>query len=356
MKNREASRHSVIKNFDIANFVFGQQHPGTQEYFLKRMGSSHTVPVSSTPHYTFISGHMKGDSGKRDEYLEYLNASWSFLRPDRNTPAEREKRADEFIDFFEKVRRAGKIPQPAFGRMVEVCKRPDGRQILIDGNHRASVALALGLDLKVYVVEPIQYLRQLTTVPSEYYGSKRLNMPYQSIFLGEQQLLQGRRPDLLERIKLIRKEDLVSKNVLEIGCNFGGNCFLAAQFGAKFVRGLELSPRLVTSAIRINNYLTTSCLFYQWDLNNVVEGVEPADTVFCFSVTKHVSNQDSVRASLTKLTSKVLYFEGHANTSYDDYRQVIDEAYFGKPELIGLLRDGIHNRKRSRHLWRIEVK
>jgi SAM-dependent methyltransferase len=238
---------------------------------------------------------------------------------------------------------------------IQVCQRPDGKMILIDGNHRAAVALHLGLPIPAARVAARAYLTKIASVPDEFYGAGRLGRPYQSLYLGRREILTGRRRDIRERLSMVSHSDITDATVADLGCNIGASCFLAAQEGAREVIGFDVSPRLVSAAIALNAYFASPCRFYVHDLNcGAPEDARPADTVFCFSIARHVERRDGLREALLRMTRKVLYFEGHPNTSLSDYGDLLPGDEFPKVELIGLLPEAVDRPRRNRPLWRCE--
>jgi SAM-dependent methyltransferase len=232
---------------------------------------------------------------------------------------------------------------------------PDGKYILIDGNHRAAVALKLGLPMYAKVLKPAEHLRNVSLVKGEFYGSDRLSMPYQSIFYGKKELVRGRRSDIYERISKIAPKDLQGQSVIDLGCNLGANCYTAVHFGARSGVGVDYSPKLISAAIRMNAYFTAPCSFFVQDLNEELTSVEAADTVFCFSITRHLKNLTALVRTLRAKTQKVLYFEGHSDSKLENYPEILNRENFSNIELIGHNRDSIDRPYNSRPFFRCEV-
>jgi len=336
--------------------VFGQQHVGTQSFFKDLFGQAHTVSLSRFPHHEFLVKHADGAVTDGSLYARYLEASWNYLYPDNNTAQRRLERMNEFVRLYRDIESRKHLGPKAIRVPARVCRRPDGKLIVIHGNHRASAALKTGVDLRVVFVDRTEHLRKIAAVPDEFYGSARLDMPYQSIFHKETEILRGRRPDVLQRIKSVRPEDLHGKTVLELGCNIGSNCFLATQFGAAHATGVDYSPRLISVAARLNSFMAAPAFFRVYDLNLELIDEQPADTVFCFSVVNHLKNTEGVVQTILKKTRSVLYFEGHAGTERQDYDYLLRDEHFRTVELMGYMRDGIHTQKSTRPLWRCEIR
>jgi hypothetical protein len=336
---------------DLSHLIFGQQHYGTQSFFSERLGQCHTIPLAQMPHFQFLQQGLD-QPRENNIYAEYLRCSWSYLYNNRKTSEQVLRRVERFVDQYHQAERAGGTSDDLFSLPVLVCPRPDGKWIIVDGNHRAAIAFKLGCSLKVSVITPARHLLNTSLVPDEFYGSKRLSMPYQSLFEGENELVRGRRPDVYERACKIERADLEGKSVIEYGCNIGGNCFAAAKFGARSLLGVDYSANIITAAIRLNAYFATPTSFQVHDLNHPVNGLEPADTVLCFSVINHLQNKEVLADTLLKTTKNVLYFEGHSKTGLNDYAYLLNHTNFSSITHIGDMRDGIHNDKRRRPLFR----
>lgn len=342
----------------LKDLVFGQQNYFTQKFFTDTYGQYHTITLPMFPHYLFLANGLEGPCAN-SIYDKYLQSSWEYhdkvsAKP-CNTEAQREKKCKDFARLYYSIQARKHLNEKAFLLPVEVCRRPDGKLIIIHGNHRAAVALKLGLDIRANLTSPAKYLRQVVDVPEEFYGSARLKMAYQSIFEGERELVRGRRPDVLERIRMLNQDDLKNKSVLELGCNIGASCYLAAQFGASRVTGVDYSDRLITAAIRLNSYFALPCSFIVHDLNTELTGIAPADTVFCFSLANHLQTKSGLVQTIIKNTKQTLYFEGHSKTKQTDYNYLLNKDYFSSVEFLGFTRDGIHTKKRTRPLFRCEV-
>ncbi len=344
----------------LKDLVFGQQNSFTQKFFTDRYGQYHTITLPMFPHYLFLANGLEGPYAN-DIYDDYLKSSWACLdecrlgQTQHNTDAEREKKHRDFAQLFYSIQARKHLNEKAFLLPIELCRRHDGRSIIVHGNHRAAIALKLGINIKANYIPVGKYLREVVDIPEEFYGSARLKMAYQSIFDGPRELVRGRRPDVLERIKMLDENDLRDKTVMELGCNIGSNCYLAAQFGAKSVVGVDYSHRLITAAVRLNSYFALPCSFIVHDLNTELTEIVPVDTVFCFSLANHLQNKSGLVATILKNTKHTLYFEGHSKTRQGDYDYLLNKSNFSNIELLGYTRDGIHTKKRTRPLFRCEI-
>lgn len=353
VRNFIAKQASRVLSLDDDCLVFGQQHYGLQEFFSEKHGQSHTLLVDQLPHYLFLKNHLDDPHGDH-VYSQYLDQSWTYHFGKENLSERCRRKIDEFVQLYESIAAQKELNENAFQKPITVCQRPDGRLIIIHGNHRVAIAKKLGLSIKAQFISPQKHLRQVALVPDEFYGSERMDMPYQSIFEGETELVSGRRPDIRERIQLMDQGDLKGKTVLDLGCNIGNNCFVAVQAGATSAAGVDYSPKLISAAIRLNSYFAADCSFYVYDLNKEMVDVESADTVFCFSLVKHLQQREGLYQTILNKTKNVLYFEGHAHASLADYEALLNQDNFSSIDLIGYTRNGIHNKKRNRPLFRCE--
>ncbi|MBM3437190.1 MAG: methyltransferase domain-containing protein [Bacteroidetes bacterium] len=340
-----------LKKFELKDFdslVFGQQHYGTQSFFIKNFGQYHTIPLPKFPHFEILDKQIEEPYGN-SLYLQYLQSSWGYLKnPEDNTKETRCARVDEFLALYEFCK-ARKAITP-----IKVYQRPDGKFVIIDGNHRSAIALKLGIPIFAKVIPSKKHLRKISLVKGEFYRTGRLGMPYQSIYYHSDELVRGRRSDIVERIKKINNIDIVNKSIIDLGCNLGSNCYSAINFGAKSAIGVDNSPKLISAAIRMNAFFASSCEFFVHDLNFEMKNIEPADTVFCFSITSHLNNLKSLKKTIKLITKNVLYFEGHSNSNQKDYAELFN-GLFKDIRLIGYNRESIDNKRHNRPFFRCEV-
>lgn len=340
-------RATKIPNSEIGDLLFGQQHVTTVAYFEDRVGSSHTVPISKSPHAAFAAG---SDIGSMAQYDEYLRCSWEYYDTRDNTADARQEQLERFADFRARVE--GGLPiEP-----VRIYERPDGRRVILDGNHRSSIALALGLDLPAVLVPADRALAEIVANPNEFYGSERGQLPYQTISRDGKVIVPGRRPDLMRRMEMIGQHgDLRGASVLELGCNIGSNCYLAVEGGAESALGLELSPRITTAAIRLNNFFARPCRFEVHDLTDVYASDMRYDVVFCFSVVAHLPSTAAIVETIRSCTDRVLYFEGHSRSDRNDYSYILNDRMFSEVDLVGYCQSGFDDPSLDRPLYRCAV-
>jgi hypothetical protein len=196
----------LIRHKDLKKLFFGDQHVGSAQFFTDTYGQYHTIPLERFPHYIFLTDHLE-DPYVDHIYEKYLANSWNYYFGKDNTRERRIKQIKHFINmyrWFAKQKDAGSIT--AIEKPITITPRPDGNFIILDGNHRASIALKLGLDIMATCLSPKDYIQSVTYVPEEFWGAGRLGMPYQSVFDDKEELVRGRRPDIYKRYSLMKKK------------------------------------------------------------------------------------------------------------------------------------------------------
>ncbi|OLO37197.1 hypothetical protein BTR23_13800 [Alkalihalophilus pseudofirmus] len=312
----------MIERIIDPNYLyFGHQHIGTIDYFGEKY---HSVHISEMPHYKLLLGN-------EEPYMEYLKQSWNYLMPKSNTIKTRKLKVQKFKELKKDIEKNGcKIP-------ITICKRVDGNYVIVNGNHRASICLFLGRQIKVQEISLEKHVKKIVNNPREFYGTKFLGKPYQSIVINNQEIIKGRRnaSDLKERMALVEIEDIQNKNILDIGCNYGTNCFYSTDNGAKKVVGIDLSGKLLTAAIRLNSIFAKPCYFKKINFAQLTE-IGQFDTTFIFSVDKHINNNEILAKNILLNTKKVVYYETHRNSNIP--KEIKD--MFLSIELLGNTEDG----------------
>lgn len=296
---------------------FGQQHPYNIEYF----GDNWLYPkVEDFPHYKFLEG-------RPEEYSKYIDLSW---RHYGYTPEYHEEKKAKHIGTFkaliDDIYSCKEIKTP-----ILVTTTIDGRKIILNGNHRASIAKYFNIDLPIKEVSLIDRLRQLSINDAIRYGSGDTKVPYQPIIYRGEVLIEGRRNDSLERFAHIRGEDIQGKGIIDFGSNLGTNTLWAHENGADVAIGLEKERKLAESSIRIAVMLGYPIITKTSDLSKPVHHDMKFDTGFCFSIDRHVNNNKVLSDNISNSGINVLYFESH------DLQEVPNEILnrFENCELIG---------------------
>lgn len=302
-------------NVATNRLIFGQPHAGTARLFneLAEPGSS-TVPIDRFPHYLALKADPQA-------YLDYLSVSWAHRKP---TVKQMSDRFARFLALHKSVETDG-VKKP-----IVVVERPDGRLIVVDGNHRASISHAMGRDVPAHVIDPQAWAHFVTAVEARY-GAPN-GVPYQDVpgLLGGRRVLDGRHA-------AIRPEDLTGR-VLDMGANLGA-ATRAASITAEVAVGVDLDPRLVTAALRLGVWFDSAAQFRVANLER--DYLEGFDTVLCFAVDSHIRQRTVFNASL--LSAKVVYVE--ANLTRAGRR----------PEVLDLFRNIEPVTIDPRPMWRCET-
>jgi SAM-dependent methyltransferase len=348
-------RARMIPRDDVADLLFAQQHYGTQDFFTDRHGQCHTIPMSQCPHYEFLKNHLNAPNGPHS-YRDYLNAEWDYKFPGENSESRRESNIQNFIKLYQSVSsRANQYgPARAFLEPIRLCRRPDGRTLIIHGNHRAAVALRLGLDIPARYESSKRFLAKTAVkmVPKERFGDYKGQIPCQSLFLNDREIVRGRDRATADRLELIAPADIENRTVLELGCRIGSHCFLAAQRGAASVVGVDARPERISIAVRLNAYFSQPCYFVAADAGADHPKIKPADTVFCFDLLDSAADKHALAKTLIQIARRVLYIETAekpdwpARFSLDRYFRTIDN--------LGDIA-GPHEKTGRRTLYRCEI-
>lgn len=346
----------LIHHQDLKKLLFGDQHWGTQQFFIDKYGQYHTIPLDKFPHYIFLRDNLK-EPYTDHIYAQYLKSSWDYKFGNKITKDDRIRKIKEFISFYRFLERL-KIAEnkKIIEEPISVTVRPDGKFIILDGNHRASIALKLGLDIMADCIHPKDYLEKMASVALsyEFRGLAGFKTSNQDFLKEELELITGRRADILKRFEMIKKEDVLRRSILDLDCNLGANVFVAAKLGAQTVIGVDSYHRLITAAIQLNSYFALPCKFIMHDLNTELP-VGPVDTAFCFSIDKH-KNKTQLVETILKKTKKTLYFEGSEETNQEDYRYLLNSNYFSSIELLGYLQQAMDSSKLNRPFFRCELR
>jgi hypothetical protein len=232
----------------------------------------------------------------------------------------------------------------------------NGDFFVIDGNHRSAFALALGLDVRAEVW-PVDLAFLRFAKIKGFYGTGSSGVPYQSIFLDEDEIITGRRRDIRERVGIIPKDVVRDQSILDVGSNIGMSAMAARSLGARACFGLETSSDMVDMASRLAMFsgMYPTVRFRQFDIDQ--DRLSPDqcyDTAFVFSVWRHLKRPDNLLRIAKDNVTKYVVFEGHPGTDRYEYRDFFDSGIFKTVSEIGTLSASGTNPSRNRALWLCE--
>lgn len=283
--------------------IFFQQHYHTIEFFKKNYPVWNEIKITDTPHYIFCKGN---------EYLykDYLHNSWKNPRLRKSIDD-----IDEKITIFRELKRS--ILREGCIEPIEVAFDEFGRELIIHGNHRASICTLLNIPFKKKVTNIKDKILQLCMNEDERYGTGIYDVPYQPVINHENKvILDGRRNDLIKRHEIIMDwVSLKDKIVMDLGCNTGSSGILCLNSGAKKIYNIDISERLLSSAIKLAVLFNKSDVdFLQCNLSEERFMLDcKADIAFCFSIHSHVNNNKLLTENMNynlKENAKLI-FETH---------------------------------------------
>jgi len=238
----------------------------------------------------------------------------------------------------------------------QVCRRPDGKYVLFDRAEQALQVVAQGQGLSVTLLPREAFLWNAVEAPKDFFGTQRVGFPYQGVYLDGQPLIRGIRMDLNDRLDMLDPQDIVGKNVLDLGSNYGMNCFLAVERGAKSAFGAEYSKALVVSGLRLNTFYGKPCEFISWDLNTSAPVPDNIDTVFFFALIGHLNTVSAVFETILASKAKVVYLETHCDEqSQGELERFLAWNQFTEVTKLGNSFDNNFKRTYSREVFRCRL-
>ncbi len=247
-------------------------------------------------------------------------------------------------------------PVSDLGRDFHVCRRPDGQLVLFDGADAALAQWQTTGTLDVLVLPREAYLWHAADAPNDFFGTQRVQYPYQGLYLDGLPLVKGIRMDLKERLDMLCHQDIAGKHILDLGCNYGMNCFLAVERGAQSALGVEYSKNLVKSALRLNAFYGRPCDFLSWDLNQPAPVPDTIDTAFFFATIGHLKSVDGVFETLHASGASVVYLETHCDEqTQGELSKFLAWDRFVEVKFLGHSSDNNFDQTRTREMYRCRL-
>ena len=330
----------------LGDLVFGQQRYSLRDFLLGHYGQAHTIMLPEMPHVSFLRG-ASGSDNSADIYDDYLRAGWRDLYGLENTAEKRIGKQRKFLRLYREIENDKQKGCRAIREPLLLCPRPDGKYIIIHGNHRAAIAFVLGLDVRAVIVKPTEYLEQV----ARNWG--RDNVPKRAMAAGDKEMVRGGFADALGIADKVDRSDIAGKRVYEVECGIGGNGFWVVEWGAESFEGVDSDIRNVGKAMKLNAYFAGPCKFKMDDYSGQLARAERADTVFFFSAG---DSPGRLKDIIKNKSRGVLYFTGGGGEMFEDYEGIIRNRRVRSIDFPGYLSGGLGNRNLTRPLLRCVFK
>jgi hypothetical protein len=194
---------------------------------------------------------------------------------------------------------------PLYARRVAdpiCCEKPvTWKWHVYDGGHRIAMAIVLGHE-KLRVAE-----KGLIKIADRHiYGGAR---PYQTLIF-PRCLERGERG--LERWPFYRREDIIGKSIVDLGCSSGTDGILALLAGAREYTGVEQDGQAIAYGTLMAECWNLQARFtiIQAPLSKAMSRLAHVDTLFLLSVARRIPGPDLI-AAVARVAAPVIYCEGH---------------------------------------------
>lgn len=246
------------------------------------------LPIRKTPHFQFIRDYQNDPKLKFESTSFWKLADSAFaihrmktnktyiLRNKGGAVNSAEQMCINFIKIYEKIRREGKF-EP-----IEVTATHNGKYVITDGLHRASIACALGYKKVPVIIKSVdeKLLKLMETLRDSYpkEGQKVLYIPVDHPVFRDWKALRDN-----TRWRLIKDElDWKGKRMLDIGSYTGYFSHKIAKLGAN-VTGIEIDDKRLDQAKMINILLESNVEFLHADFFEYLKD-KKFDCILFFSV------------------------------------------------------------------------
>jgi hypothetical protein len=221
---------------------FYQYKPSTAEFFYRYFGYT-DIAIRDTPHFRLADALARKSKVAEAQsfYMAYLAASWG-----RERAHEFPARLKAFQAHFNAFLANKKMPRPVLAHFGD-----STHAFAVDGNHRLSFSSALDRPIQCEVL-PADLAILIYSQVKDFFDTKYLSLPRESIYLNGTMIAASRQNDALERLDLVPVNIIRGKTVLDVGCNIGMNSFFARSTGAVSCLGLDSSPGLIELATRFS--------------------------------------------------------------------------------------------------------
>lgn len=276
------------------------------------------LPIRKTPHFQFIRDYQNDPKLKFESTSFWKLADSAFaihrmktnktyiLRNKGGAVNSAEQMCINFIKIYEKIRREGKF-EP-----IEVTATHDGKYVITDGLHRASIACALGYKKVPVIIKSVdeKLLKLMETLRDAYpkEGQKVLYIPVDHPVFRDWKALRDN-----TRWRLIKDElDWKGKRTLDIGSYTGYFSHKIAKLGAN-VTGIEIDDKRLDQAKMINILLESNVGFLHADFFEYLKD-KKFDCILFFSVLHWILKNKGIKGvrealDILSSTSPVVFLD-----------------------------------------------
>jgi len=294
-----------------------RKHRYKQEY-IDRGLEIFNLPIQKTPHYKFIRDYQNNPNLKLEStsFWKLCDRALAIHKIKTNEPyilrnkGGKVRSADQqcttFIKLYESIKHKRNFAP------IEVKATHDGKYVIEDGLHRASIAYAMGYrEVPVIIRSADDKLLTLMESLRDMYpreGKKVLYTPVDHPVFSDWKALRDE-----TRWTLIKDEfNWKDKKILDIGSYTGFFSFKTAKLGAH-VTGIEIDEERLKQAKMINTLLELDVNFLYADFFEYLKD-KKFDCILFFSVLHWILKEkgiDGVRETLKMLSysSPVMFFD-----------------------------------------------
>ena len=286
-----------------------REHRYKQEYLNWGL-AIFDLPIRKTPHFQFIMDYQNDPKFKPESTYFWKLADSAFeihrmktnktyiLRNKGGAVNSAEQMCINFIKIYEKIRREGKF-EP-----IEVTATHDGKYVITDGLHRASIACALGYEKVPVLIKSVDdELLKLTKILRNAYPRNGQNVLYTPIDHVVFNNWKALRDDT--RWTLIKDEfDWEDKRILDVGSYTGYFSHKIAKLGVN-VTGIEIDDDRLAQSKMINILLESNVEFLHADFFEYLKD-KKFDCILFFSVLHWILKNkgiNGIREALDTLSS-----------------------------------------------------
>jgi 2-polyprenyl-3-methyl-5-hydroxy-6-metoxy-1,4-benzoquinol methylase len=293
-----------------------REHGYKQEY-TKQGLAIFNIPIQKTPHFQFVMDYQNNPSLRFEDtsYWRLVDFALAihrekvggvYIHNKREIITSATQRCVDFIELNEGIKSKGKFDP------IEVMATHDGKYVIADGIHRASIACALEYKKVPVIIKSVdeKVLELMESVRDIYpkEGEKVLYVPVNHPVFSDWKALRDE-----TRWELIKGEfDWEGKRILDIGSYTGFLSHKIAKLGGN-VTGIEIDAKRLKHAKMVNTLLESDVKFIYADFFEYLKD-KKFDCILFFSLLHWVlkdKGENGVHEALETLSSAspVMFFD-----------------------------------------------